>query len=210
MGFLCCFFLNGCHLSVKVMHQSPSQPCLSLQVGFCGCCIPRCSAKDGERCRHTASARTVAFSVLPVAASQCEDHHCCSWENWWRQELQIPQPWSLAHSCALPRGEGDCCQRIQVPSWASWIRAYQWSIIKHLHYVFTEVDCLDFVVLSSFWCRKMIQVFKLSVDTAVLSGCGFSMWQALGCQQMHEFVMSAKPAAQFSRTEHSVPDCQQM
>lgn len=120
LGFLCCFFLNGCHLSVKVMHQSPSQTCLSLQVGFCGCCIPRCSAKDGERCRHTASARTVAFSVLPVAASQCEDHHCCSWENWWRQELQIPQPWSLVHSCALPRGEGDCCQRIQVPSWASW------------------------------------------------------------------------------------------
>lgn len=59
-----------------------SQPETSVQqVEFCGCCIPSCSAQNGERCRHAASARTVAFSLLPVAASQCEEHHCCSWRH---------------------------------------------------------------------------------------------------------------------------------
>lgn len=92
---------------------------------------------------------------------------------------------------------------------SSLIRVYPW--IKHLHCAFTEVYCLDFVVLSSLWYReKKFQVFKLSVATAVLAGCGFSMWQALGCQWMHAFVMSAEWAAHFSRTEASVPDCQQM
>lgn len=90
-----------------------SQPETSVQqVEFCGCCIPSCSAQNGERCRHAASARTVAFSLLPVAASQCEEHHCCSWRHWWRRELQIPQPWSPAHSHATAtRWRRLCCQR---------------------------------------------------------------------------------------------------
>lgn len=142
---------------------------------------------------------------------------CCSQSVWGVSLLQLETPVKTRAtnspaliSCPFPchyHEVKETLLSVQISFiLSSLIRVYQQ--IKHLRYVFTEVYCLDFVVLSSLWCRKKFQVFKLSVDMTVLAGCGFSVWQALGCQWMHEFA--AKPAAQLSRTEHSVPDCQQM
>lgn len=145
---------------------------------------------------------------------------CCSQSVWGASLLQLEtlMKTRATHSPALISCPFPChCHEVKETLLlaqinfilSSLIRVYPW--IKHLHCAFTEVYCLDFVVLSSLWYReKKFQVFKLSVATAVLAGCGFSMWQALGCQWMHAFVMSAEWAAHFSRTEASVPDCQQM
>lgn len=208
--FFCCFFLNGCGLSAKVMHQSPSQPYLSLKP-----VSSRWSSRVLQ-CTEWRKMQTRCFSKncgLLFAA-------CCSQSVWGASLLQLEtlMKTRATNSPALISCPFPChCHEVKETLLSaqinfilsSLIRVYPW--IQHLHCAFTEVYCLDFVVLSSLWCReKKFQVFKLSVATAVLAGCGFSMWQALGCQWMHAFVMSAEWAAHFSRTEASVPDCQQM
>lgn len=111
-GFFCCFFLNGCGLSAKVMHQSPSQPYLSLKPvssrwSSAGAASPAAvhrMEKDADTLLQQELWPSLCCLLQPVSVRSITAAVGDTDED---ESYKFPSPDLLPIPMPLPRGEGD-------------------------------------------------------------------------------------------------------
>lgn len=110
--FFCCFFLNGCGLSAKVMHQSPSQPYLSLKPvssrwSSAGAASPAAvhrMEKDADTLLQQELWPSLCCLLQPVSVRSITAAVGDTDED---ESYKFPSPDLLPIPMPLPRGEGD-------------------------------------------------------------------------------------------------------